>query len=110
MEDQRHLNAKKTKRTEEVVAATMKEDAHMTIENIAAHISVSKGAVHNVLKDDLNLVRKSARWVPKLLTLQQERIRVSEAFITAVCHESKALLTLIVTMDETIVSNHTPET
>jgi histone-lysine N-methyltransferase SETMAR len=73
---------------------------------------VSKYTIHHALKEDLNLSRKSARWVPKLLTdkMKKERVRTSEAYLAMVRRRSKAILENIVTMDESAVSFHTPKT
>jgi histone-lysine N-methyltransferase SETMAR len=53
-----------------------------------------------------------ARWVPTLLTeeMKKERVRTSEAFLAMIRRCSKAMLENIVTMDESAVSFHTPET
>jgi hypothetical protein len=50
--------------------------------------------------------------VPKLLTdeMKKERVQTSEAFSVMIRHSSKAMLDNIVTMDESVVSFHTPET
>ena len=55
-------------------------------------------------------MKKSARWVPKLLSEEQkqERVRFNE-FVAAVKWRSEAMLDNIVTMDEMMVSYHTPE-
>jgi hypothetical protein len=57
-------------------------------------------------------VKKSARWVPKLLSDEQkeECVRTCQAFVAAVQRRSLSMLDDIVTMDETMVSFHTPET
>ncbi len=68
--------------------------------------------VHSILYKDLGLEKKSARWVPKLLSADQkeERVRTCSAFIAAVQRRSMAMLDNIVTMDETMVCYHTPAT
>ncbi len=73
---------------------------------------MSKNTIHHTLKEDLNLSKKSARWVPKLLTeeMKKERVRTKEAFLVMIRRHSKAMLENIVTMDESVVSFHTPET
>ena len=60
----------------------------------------------------MGLVKKSARWVTKLLSREQmlERVRISNNFVAAINRCSLAMLYLIVTMDETLVSYHTPLT
>jgi hypothetical protein len=64
------------------------------------------------LKEDLGLVKKSARWVPKLLShvQKEERVRISQDFVDAVERSGLSMLDNIITMDETLVSYYTPET
>jgi len=113
--DQRHLNPKKTKRTAALiaaVAAAVHEDGRIGIQDLAMANEVSFGTIYNILHDDLGLVKKSARWVPKLLNEEQkqERVRTCTNFIAAAQRNSMAMLDRIITMDETMVSFHTPQT
>jgi histone-lysine N-methyltransferase SETMAR len=73
---------------------------------------VSVYTIHSNLHKDLGLEKKSARWVPKLLSSEQKekRVRSCSAFITAVQCRSIAMLVNIVTIDKTMVFHHTPET
>jgi len=66
-EDQRPLNSKKTKRTLDLVAAAVEEDAHLNIDDLAAAHRVSKRTIFNILYDNLGLSKKSARWLLKML-------------------------------------------
>ncbi len=68
--------------------------------------------IHSNLHKDLGLEKKSARWVPKLLSLEQKekRVRSCSAFIATVQCRSIAMLVNIVTIDKTMVCHHTPET
>jgi histone-lysine N-methyltransferase SETMAR len=114
-EDQRHLSAKKTKRTVNLVAAVaaaVKEDARVSIQELASANGVSYGTIQTILHVDLGLSKKSARWVPKLLSDEQkeERVRTCTEFVAAVNRRSMAMLDNIVTMDETMVCYHTPQT
>jgi len=113
--DQRHSCAKKTKRTSSIITAVdaaIKEDGRLTIAEIAAATGAKKATVYNIIKKELGLVKKSARWVPKLLSADQknERVRICRDFVAAVHRRSLHMLDCIVTMDETMVSYHTPET
>ncbi len=113
-DDQRHLNAKKTKRTHIIatVAADVNADWQVTCRDLATAHGVSYGTMHNILHEELGLVKKSARWVPKLLSEDQkkERVRICTEFVTASHRRSMAIMDNIVTMDETMVSYHTPQT
>ncbi len=73
---------------------------------------MSKRTINLTLRHDLNLTKKSASWVPKLLTeeMKTERVRTSKLFLAMVRRHSMSLLDNIVTMDKSAVSFHTPET
>ena len=78
-DDQRPLNSKKTKRTLGVVAAVaadIKADPRATCRDLATAHGVSYGTMHNILHVELGLSKKSARWVPKLLSDEQKEERV----------------------------------
>jgi hypothetical protein len=113
--DQRHSRAKKMKRTSDVlasIAAAVEKDQRIMIRELAARHGLQIGTVHAILKEDLGLVKKSACWVPKLLSSEQkkERVDLSGDFLALLRRHSLALLNNIVTMDESAVSFHTPET
>jgi histone-lysine N-methyltransferase SETMAR len=94
------------------VAADVSNDGRITVRELADTYGLSTQTVHKILHDDLGLSKKSARWVPKLLSKEQmeERVRISSTFVAAVHRHSLAWLDNIVTMDETMVSQHTPQT
>jgi histone-lysine N-methyltransferase SETMAR len=109
------LKGKKTARTPDVVAAvaaTVEDDRRRSIKDVAAIHGLTYSTVQSILTDDLGLVKKSARWVPKLLTVDQKekRVEMSRDFLQLVQRQSMAVLDNIVTMDESAVSFHTPET
>ena len=113
--DQRYKNPKKTKRTGDLiaaVAAAVSDDRRLTITELAAATGASTATVFRILTEELGLVKTSARWVPKLLNEDQkmERVRICRKFVAAVRRCSMSMLDLIVTMDETMVSYHTPTT
>ncbi len=68
--------------------------------------------MHNILHQELGLVKKTARWVPKLLSEDQkrERVRICTEFVAAIHRRSMVMLNNIVTIDKTMVSYHTPQT
>ncbi len=93
------------------VAAAVEEDRWICIETLAMAHDTSVSTIHAVLHDDLGLEKKSARWVPKLLNdeQKQQRVEVCSEFVKAVHRHSLAMLDLIVTMDETMVCYHMPQ-
>jgi histone-lysine N-methyltransferase SETMAR len=94
------------------VAADIEADRRIGIKSLAFAHQTSYGTISNILHKDLGLVKKSARWVPKLLSLDQQQARVTtcEAFVQLVADKGKDILNKIITMDESAVSMHTPET
>jgi len=77
--DQRHKNPKKTVGSSSLIAAfdaTVEEDRLINIHTIARAHGPSYGSIHSILHKDLKLVKKSARWVPKLLSEAQMKERV----------------------------------
>ena len=84
----------------------------VTVEALAERHFVSTYTVFKVLKEDLGLVKKSARWVPKLLTEEQkaERVRCSNLFLEHYIVGGKDFLDKIITMNESAICLHTAET
>ena len=56
------------------------------MKDIEEEIGISHGTVHQILTEDLNYSKKSARWVPRLLTADQKKARLeaSEEFVKLV--------------------------
>jgi hypothetical protein len=74
-DDLLHLNAKKTKRTQDIIAAVAADvnvDRRVKCMDLATAHGVSYGTMQNILHKELGLVKKSARWVPKLLSEDQK--------------------------------------
>jgi hypothetical protein len=66
-DDQRHLNAKKSKRTQDIiaaVAANVNADLRVMCTYLATAHGMSYGTMHNILHEELGLVKKSVRWSP----------------------------------------------
>jgi hypothetical protein len=79
------FNGKRNLRNLTFVANVVVEVAsnrHVTIRKLAQAHGVSTKMIHATLNEDLNLSKKSARWVPKLLTeeMKNERVKTCEAF------------------------------
>ena len=74
--DQRHANAKKTKRTASIVAAVaaaVEADRRTSVRQLATSLGLSSGTVHLILTKDLGLLKKSERWVPKRCPQKRKR-------------------------------------
>ena len=87
------------------------EDCCLTVQEIVAEVGISAGSVHSILTEDLNLRRVSAKFVPKLLTEQQEELRkeISQDMLDLANHDPEFIKTII-TSDETWVYGYDPET
>ncbi len=92
---------KKTKQTLDIVAAfvaNVKTDRQVTCMDLATAHGVSYGTMHNILHEELELVKKTARWMDL------------HVFVAPVNCHSMLMLDNIVMMDESMVSYHMPQT
>jgi histone-lysine N-methyltransferase SETMAR len=55
------------------------EDRRITVRELANEIGVSIGSVHSILTEELGMRRVSAKFVPKLLTMEQKQRRLEIA-------------------------------
>eukprot|EP00112_Aurelia_sp_Birch-Aquarium-sp1_P013402 Seg2844.1 transcript_id=Seg2844.1/GoldUCD/mRNA.D3Y31 product="Mariner Mos1 transposase" protein_id=Seg2844.1/GoldUCD/D3Y31 len=79
LEDDPRSGRPATATTDVQVAAVRKlvgEDARVTVLQIAEQVGISSGSVGNILYDSFGVSKVSARWVPHMLTGEQERNRV----------------------------------
>ena len=103
-----------TSRKEEVMDQVCEKvlgDRRLTVQEIVAEVGISIGSIHSILAEDLNLRRVSAKFVPKLLTEQQQELRkeVSEDMLDLANHDPEFVKTIIIG-DETWVYGYDPET
>jgi len=93
------------------VRTLVMQDRHITIRELADEVGVSIGSVHTILTADLGLRSVSAKFVPKLLTMEQEQLRLEIAQDMLDCVESDSnFLNTVVTGDESWVYGYDPET
>jgi [histone H3]-lysine36 N-dimethyltransferase SETMAR len=114
-EDLRGINTPKRVRSADVIAsvsAAVAADRRVTVRELASNLGLSIGTIDRILHKELGLVKKSARWVPKLLSPEQklERVRTSTSFVELIQEKGASVLDRIITMDESAVSMHTPTT
>jgi AraC-like DNA-binding protein len=90
----------------------VEKDLRVTLQGLSSELGASYRTIRRILKDELGLSKKSARWVPKLLSKDQKQQRVERChdFVNLIQRRSMAVLNNIVTMNESAVSFHTPET
>lgn len=63
----------------EQVRTLVMEDRRITVRELANEIGVSIGSVHSIFTEDLGMRRVSAKFVPKLLTMEQKKRRLEIA-------------------------------
>ncbi|GBM72402.1 hypothetical protein AVEN_175576-1 [Araneus ventricosus] len=73
---------------------------------------ISQGTVSSILHEKLGVQKISARWVPRLLSMENKRNRVinSEAGLESFRHNLDEFLSRYITVDETWIHYYTPET
>jgi hypothetical protein len=52
------------------------QDRRVTVRELAEEAGISTGSVHSILTDDLAMRKVSAKFVPKLLTMEQKQLRL----------------------------------
>ncbi|XP_030765734.1 protein GVQW3-like [Sitophilus oryzae] len=82
------------------------------VREIAEVMSISKERVCHILNQDLGMRKLSARWVPRLLTLDQKRVRmnISNAMLAQFRRNKSEFWHRLITVDETWIHHYTPET
>ena len=87
------------------------EDRREKVREIAKKVSISNECVFNILHEHLGMKKLSARWVPRLLTVDQKRNRVtiSKKCLDKFKRNSNEFLRRYVTVDETWIHYYTPE-
>jgi hypothetical protein len=101
--------------TPEAIAAVediMKENHSVTVNETAAHLHMSQGSAHHIVRDVLQFHKVSARWMPCQLPAELKERRVDDCQELLKCSEAEVdcFLGRIVMGDETWVYYHQPET
>jgi DNA-binding Xre family transcriptional regulator len=52
------------------------QDRRVTIRELAEEVGISTGSVHSILTNDFAMRRVSAKFMPKLLTMEQKQLRL----------------------------------
>ena len=82
MESEARSGRPSTSRDEEEiekVCQIVMEDGCLTLREIVEEVRISRGSVYSILTEDLCMQRMSAKFIPKLLTEQQKKLRVKIA-------------------------------
>ncbi|GBM06346.1 hypothetical protein AVEN_121386-1 [Araneus ventricosus] len=94
------------------VEAKILENRRFTISTLSNDFpEVSRSVLYKIVSEKLNFQKLCSRWVPKLSTEdhKNKRFECSLNFLTRYNEECDAMLSRIVTRDETWVSDVTPE-
>ena len=57
----------------------IEEDSHLGIQTVSTLLSISYGSAHLILHDHLNMKKVYACWIPRQLSNEQKRQRVTSA-------------------------------
>ena len=84
-------------------------DPKVKVREISEIVSISTERLVNILRTHLCMRKLYARWVPRLLTIDQKRIRVttSKPNLAYLNYNPKEFLHRFVTMDETRIPHYT---
>jgi len=114
IEDEERSSRPKTARDDEVIKKVYElvlQNRRVRLFQIAVEMQNSYGSVFNTMHEDLGVSKVSARWVPRLLTIEQKQTR------TVFCSENlqlagseKNFFSRVVTGDETWLHFYDPET
>lgn len=104
----------KTSTTEEnvgIVCDLILKDRRLTVREIADTIGISYERTQNIIVNELGFSKVSARWVPRLLSVEQKRNRltISQNCLEMFESDPQDFFDRFVTMDETWVHHYTPE-
>ncbi len=104
----------KTGRSPENIAAVrqaIRRDRRMTVAALSRRLHITQTTVYRILKQDLKMVRKAAKFVPKQLTDYQKRQRQRICELLLRRHElDPKFFSKVVTMDEAWIYQYDPET
>ena len=87
-------------------------DQRLKVREIVEDIGISHGSVVSILKNHFGMKKLSARCVPRLLTIDHKRNRVTTSVecLTLFNRNKDEFLHRFVTVDETWINHNTPET
>jgi hypothetical protein len=88
------------------------DDRRAKVREIASAVGISSERVHNILHQYLYMRKLSARWVPRLITVDQKqnRVRYSKDNLQLFQRTPQNFRPRFVTVDKTWIHHYTPET
>ncbi|XP_067135376.1 histone-lysine N-methyltransferase SETMAR-like [Centruroides vittatus] len=87
-------------------------DRRIKVREIVEATGISQGTIFSILHEKLGVKKISARWVPRLLSVENKRNHVvdSEAILALFCRNPDEFLRRYITVDKTWIHYYTPET
>jgi len=88
------------------------ENRQISAKSIAEQLGISREQVGSIIREDLDVWKLSAKWVPKCLNVDKKRqwCQSSEQLLEFFWLDSNDFLSLLVTMDKTWLYRYDPET
>lgn len=113
--DEERSGRPRTATTDENIAQVHQmvlDDRRIKVRELAEVMKMSKERICNILTEELGMRKLSARWVPRLLTVDQKRTRmnISKAMLAMLRRCKSEFWRRLVTVDETWIHHYTPET
>lgn len=86
-------------------------DRKLKLSEVAEAVGLSKERVGNILHEHLGMKKLNARWVPRVLSMEQKenRLIASERGLEMYKRNPTEFVSRLVTMDETWIHHYTPE-
>lgn len=87
-------------------------DRRIKVRELVDIVHISDERVRNILHEHLHMKKVSARWVPRLLTMDQkvQRMNISMSSLEIYNRNPSEFLRRYITVDETWFHHYTPET
>jgi len=88
------------------------EDRRISAKSVAEQLDISRERVWSIIREDLDMLKLTAKWVPECLNADQKRQRCqsSEHFWIFFWRDPNDFLSRLVTMDETWLYHYDPGT
>ena len=114
VEDAPHARCPKTATSQKIVEKVtnlVATDVRFTTRHIAKCLDISVGAAHTMLRHDLKMRRISARWIPHLLTKEQNlaQVKIAKRLLKQFPKYNNRSLAYIITGYETWVHFYEPK-
>ncbi|PNF26463.1 hypothetical protein B7P43_G15372 [Cryptotermes secundus] len=95
----------------EKVRTLIMEDRRLAFREVADEVGISRGSANTILTEDLGMRRVAAKFVPKLLSPEQQQLRLEVAQDMLECaNRDPEFLKTVIIGDESWVYGYDPET